>query len=413
MGGAYIGNGRVRRRLQRSSQITRAPRIGKKAMRSAPECHLLQANFYITLATCMHYPGASRVSFAGFQCLRSLAMCRSRVVRHFVLAVGVLGMALPAWAERIEPPLELLRDPVNLLIAGKAVEINAAAGRIVFECKTILAGNRNYVTQDLIDTRVPTEILDKVVVGNDYIFGYSLFIEDPRRPGKLIGKREGATMLVSPGVEPALFADTPEVRKLLEAGRNEHSRESRSMLNLLVATLKSKNSGLQNLAANQLALAPELRAKLRSDDRRAIEAFVRDPDAPALARTPLLEAAAQHPDAYGEGWALDTSQSLLSTTPVDGFNDKTSDLETLLRVAFSLSGQSPGRLPEASLVRWVRSSSVVLAEPALRLLHQWYPQAERQTVEGAVQDSGTPSQTRIFLRGYLQRMNGTGNAVQK
>jgi hypothetical protein len=338
---------------------------------------------------------------------------RRGIARALLLAASFVICTAPLHAERIEPPLELLHDPVNLLIAGKAVEINAPAGRIVFECKTLLSGNRKYVTQDLIDTRVPTELLDRVVVGNDYIVGYGLFSEDPRRPGKLMGMRQGATMLVSPGLEPALFDDTPEVRKLLEAGRNEHSRESRSTLNLLVATLKSKNASLQNLAANQLAYEPELRAKLTAGDRRAIETFVRDPDSPPIARTPLLEAGAQHADAFGEGWALDTSQSLLSTTPIDGFNDKTSDVETLLRVAFSLSAQSTRRLPEASLVRWVRSDSVVLAEPALRLLHQWYPQAERQAVEGAVQDSSTPDQTRIFLRSYLQRMNGAGSAAQQ
>ncbi len=334
------------------------------------------------------------------------------IARALLLAASSVICTAALHAERIEPPLELLHDQANLLIAGKAVEINASAGRIVFECKTILSGNRKYVTQDLIDTRVPAETLDRVVVGNDYIVGYGLFSEDPRRPGKLIGMRQGATMLVSPGVEPALFDDTAEVRKVLNAGKNEQSRASRSTLTLLVATLKSKNPGLQNLAAHQLALEPELRAKLTAADRRAIEMFVRDPDSPALARTPLLEAAAQHADAFGEGWALDTSESLLSTTAVDGFSDKTSDLETLLRAAISLSGQSPRKLPEASLVRWVRSNSVVLAEPALRLLHQWYPQAEHRAVEEAVQDAGTPGQTRDFLRGYLQRMNTASKAVQ-
>jgi len=338
-------------------------------------------------------------------------MCGRPIVRYLIFVAGVLVVAMPLRAERIEPPLELLHDPVNLLVVGKAVEINTTASRIVFECKTILAGNRSYVTQDLIDTRVPAEALARVVVGDNYIFGYSLFSEDPRRPGKLIGKRQGATMLVSPGVEPALFADTPEVRKLLDAGRSEHSRESRGTLKLLVATLKSKDPALQNLAANQLALEPDLQARFKPEDCGAIEAFVRDPNTPALARTPLLEAAAQHPEAFGQDWALDTTKSLLSTTPVDGFSDRTSDLETLLRVAFSLSGQSSRGLPEASLVRWVRSNSVVLAEPALRLLHQWYPQAERQAVEGALQDSATPQQTKDFLRGYLQRMNGEHRAV--
>ncbi len=322
-----------------------------------------------------------------------------------LFAIVMFVLATPARAERIEPPLELLHDPVNMLIVGTASETNASASRVVFEYKSLLSGNPKFLIQNEIDVLVPNDVIARIVIGKQYIVGYGLFAEDPRRPGRLIGRHQGATMIVSPGLDPALFADTPEVRRILDLGKSERATESHDAVKLLITALQSDDAQLKNLAANELALEPALREKIRAQDRTAIEAFVRDPAAPPLARAPLLEAAAQHADAFGPSWALDTSRDLLSTTSID-VADRSEDLVMLIRVAFSLLGQSPAnRVPELALARWTRSDSTALIEPALRLLHQQYPDSERGVVEDALNDAATPVQAKEFLRGYLRRMD--------
>jgi hypothetical protein len=323
-----------------------------------------------------------------------------------ISAIAMVAISVHVRAERIEPPLELLHDPVNMLIAGTASEINTSASRVVFEYKDLLSGNPKFLIQKEIDVLVPNDVIARIVVGKKYIVGYALFAEDPHRPGRLMGRHQGATMLVSPGLDPALFADTPEVRKILDLGKSERATESRNALNLVGAALKADDPQLENLAANELALEPALREKTRDRDRTEIEAFVKNSAASPLARAPLLEAAAQHPDVFGREWALDTSRDLISTTPIDVSNDQSEDLVVLVRVAFSLLGQSTAnKVPEAALTRWLRSDNTVLIEPALRLVHQQYPDVERSVVQNALDDAATPAKGKEFLRGYLRRMD--------
>jgi len=327
------------------------------------------------------------------------------MARRSLMAV-LVAMAPIAFAERIEPPLEMLHDSANLLMAGTATEINVAASRVVFERKALLSGNSVFVTQDDIEVLVPPNALEKVVIGKDYVFGYTLFHEDPRHPGRLIGKRQGATLLVAPGLEPALFADTPALRHLIEMGVDEKAHESRALLALLLPALAGSDQIMQNLAANELAMNAKLRNQLGGREREAITQFVRNSAASTLGRTALLEAAALHPASFGAGWAMDTAAQLLATAPTAGFTDQTSDRETLMRTALLLFDQTATvTLPAATLQRWLRSDSQALVEPALRLVVRQGPADARKAIEQAAVDRATPQQTRIFLRGYLRRMS--------
>ncbi|HEU4662697.1 MAG TPA: hypothetical protein VFS55_01570, partial [Dokdonella sp.] len=131
----------------------------------------------------------------------------SRALRAFFLAVVIAGPFIaPARAERVEPPVELLYAPGNLLVAGKLLAVDERAGRLVFERKDVLGKGR---APDQVEVRASTTALARVKPGASYLFGYSLARADARDPLRTVADPRGATLLTSIGLDPALFDDTP------------------------------------------------------------------------------------------------------------------------------------------------------------------------------------------------------------
>lgn len=321
------------------------------------------------------------------------------------VVLGCLALLAPLHAEQIEPPLEFLYKPSNLLIVGTVKEINTASSRIVFQRKETLAGNPKLITQDDIDVLVSQEALKQVREGENYIVGYTVFTSDPRNPERLVANRKGARMLVAPGLEPALFEDRPDVRKVLSLGKSEHGRESRSSLKLLLGMLKDSDPQLQNLAALQIVFEDELQEKIKPADRPAIEAFVRDTKAPPSARGFLLVAAMRHPDLYGTDWWLDAAQNLVSTTPLGGYAMESKGLDSLVLRAFDVLDISSAEVPPKSLTRWLKSENLNIAESALSVLRKQEPELERATIQTALDDPGLKPETGVFLRDHLRRLD--------
>src|SRR5262249_52957598 len=151
----------------------------------------------------------------------------------------------------------------------------------------------------------------------------------------------GAAVLVEPGLEPAaVFEDRALVRRLLRGESDEHDgdryhdgdrdaaaehgaeasqHDVAERFDALLDALRDKDRALQNLAANEMALAPSLREHFGPREREAMRRFARDPHSSELGRMALLESAARDPKRYGENWALDTAAQLLSATPTGGF----------------------------------------------------------------------------------------------
>ncbi|MEO8460341.1 MAG: hypothetical protein ABI451_07420 [Dokdonella sp.] len=321
------------------------------------------------------------------------------------LLLGCLMLLAPLHAEQIEPPLEFLYQPTNLLIVGTVKEINASFSRIVFQRTETLAGNPKLITQDDIDVLASQDVLRQVRVGKSYIVGYTVFASDPRNPERMIANRKGARMLNAPGLEPALFEDRPDVRKVLNLGKSEHGRESRSSLKLLLGLLGKPDPQLQNLAAVQIVFEHGLQKKIRAPDRRAIEAFVRDAKPPPSARGFLLVAAMQQPDVFGSEWWLDVAQNLVSTSPLGGYQNESKGLDGLVLQAFDVLNFSSARVPSESLSRWLRSENLNIAESALSMLRKQGLEQERAAIQTALDDLGLTPETGAFLRDHLRRLD--------
>ena len=320
----------------------------------------------------------------------------------------LLMLVQAANAERLQPPLELLYNPLNVLVSGKVDEINPQ-GRIVFARQDVLSAKTR--PPELIDVRVPVQTLAEVKVGENYVLAYSNYVRDPRKPEALIGSPVGPVLIVSEGLEPALFRDTAEVRKLLKLGRSEHGRESRSSLDLLLAALKNNDPQLQNLAAAQITMEPELLQQIKPTDLPAIKTLVGNDQAHPAARAILLVAANRHPQQLGREWPAEMALAIITTTPIDLNLTKSLDSGQLVLSAFDMLATPSGDLPLASVTRWIGSSNPGIAERALLIVRKQSPDQERAAIQHALDDASLTPLTRQFLQDHLRRLNLSDDQV--
>ncbi|MEO7433818.1 MAG: hypothetical protein ABIR62_17765 [Dokdonella sp.] len=326
--------------------------------------------------------------------------------RQLIFALTLVSMVAIATshavrAEPVEPPMELLYSPGTVLVAGVVSDIDPA-GRVVFQRKDVFSGRGKL--PDLIDIRVPLSVARRVKPGERYIVGYSIARSDPRHPTRTVADPRGATLVTSIGLDPALFADTPETRALLKAGRSEHGRESRRFFQLLMKALGSHDLALQTLAAGEIALEPEIGERLRDDNEGTVERVARSTQTPPAVRASLLQSAFKRPSDLGNWWEA-VARDVVTTTSVGGYSDPTSDPTDLVLVALELLDQHAGSLPSDALVRWVRSGSPALVERACLMLRRISPALERTSVRTALDDPGLPDQTRRFLGDHLRRLD--------
>jgi len=320
----------------------------------------------------------------------------------------LLMLVQAANAERLQPPLELLYNPLNVLVSGKVDEINPQ-GRIVFARQDVLSAKTR--PPELIDVRVPVQTLAEVKVGENYVLAYSNYVRDPRKPEAMIGSQVGPVLIVSEGLEPALFRDTAEVRKLLKLGRSEHGRESRSSLDLLLAALKNNDPQLQNLAAAQITMEPELLQQIKPTDLPAIKTLVGNDQAHPAARAILLVAANRHPQQLGREWPAEMALAIITTTPIDLNLTKSLDSGQLVLSAFDMLATPSGDLPLASVTRWIGSSNPGIAERALLIVRKQSPDQERAAIQHALDDASLAPLTRQFLQDHLRRLNLSDDKV--
>jgi len=319
------------------------------------------------------------------------------------LSVAILALAtcpITAPAGPIEPPLELLYQPENQLVAGPLLDIDPS-GRLVFQRKDVLGGKGRPPEQ--IDVRAPKTTLAAVKRGERYIFGYATSRSDPRNPTRRVLDPEGPVLLASIGLEPALFRDTPETRALLKAGRSEHGRESRRFFELLMQALAGNDPALQTLAAGEVAQDREVRERVR-ENGAVVERVARAAATPLNVRSTLLLAAATRPDDFG-GWWQDVALGIVATTPTGGYTPDASDPSGLVLLALEVLDKHAVRVPSETLKRWVSGETPLLAERASLMLRRESPAMERSAIQQALADPKLPDRTRKFLSDHLRRLD--------
>lgn len=330
-----------------------------------------------------------------------------RTAVRALLALALPFAAVPVSAEPVPPPLELLHAPGNFLVAGVVNDINPA-GRVVFERKEVLSGKP--APPALVDVRVPASVLATAKPGERYIVGYSMYRPDARL-GKMLANPDGPTLLISLGLEPALFRDAPAVRAILDAGRSEHGRESRRFHDLIMQALGGGDPQLQNLAAGEIALDRELFERVRKDGLADVERAARDPKTSVPARLLLLQTAATHAGYLG-GWASAAAKEIVENTPVDGYSGGTSDLPGLVLAALEVLDLGKTEISASSLQRWLHAANPALVEQAAVMLGRVSPETERTAIADALSDPHLPAQGRLFLEDRLRRLDRQAAAAK-
>ncbi len=306
-----------------------------------------------------------------------------------------------ALAAPVEPPLDLMLSSQSRLVSGKVAEINPA-GRVVFKREQVFGEYTD--VPEMIDVRVSPSVLKSVALGKPYLFAYAMTHRDKRAPAGVALNRDGAILISSSGIEPALFADTTALRKILKVAASEEGREGRHLLDLLLKALDGKDSGLRALAAAQIAIDSSLSKKLNASDRKIVGRVTRDEHTEPATRSLLLLAATERPTELGDWWKA-AAEEILATTPLDGYPEGSMDPTSLVLLAFDVFDIREILASRDSLARWLRSPNRLLVERSNAALGRGFPAQQRNAIEEALADQSLSRETRKYLDDQLRRLD--------
>ena len=332
--------------------------------------------------------------------MRNPLSCRAIVrLLNLVLIASTIAIATPAWAGPAKPPLELLFASESRVVIGTLVEINPA-GRLVFKREKVFGPFKD--VPELVDIEVTTRGLESAQMGQRYIVGYTTFRHDKQYPAGVAPTRKGTNILSSSGLDPALFVDSPELRRILELAATEHGRESDKLRQLLLQTFSHGDPALQRLAAAQLALDNEMSGKLGIEGKAILLRAANSEQTNPTTRSILITAAADRPGDFGP-WAADAINRALEITPVDGYSPEASDPSGLVLLAFDEASARGVVVPFESLTRWLRSTQQLYLERASGLLETLYPERINSAFEEVLGEAGTDPATRRFIETRLRQ----------
>lgn len=326
----------------------------------------------------------------------------------------LLFVSSAAFAEKIEPPSELLGKPTTTIVVADFKEAGPA-NRIVFSTVTVLQNQQEVPA--LIDIGKP-DLREPLVAGKRYILAYSPFAED--RYERIVVSPRGANFLSSPGIEPGLWDDSAENQALvmwrigdeeseLERG-DEDARKSRhdtdaakAAMPRLLKMLSSGESQHREFAAAEIAYRPALLAELDASEQKALQRFVESDIGPDRSRAALLAAAASMPVGSKpvRGWDTVVTR-LLGKLPVETLvADRRSSL-VLAALAYPPTRQ---RHADGALqARWLRSDDMGVVEAAAQALQDMSVDLAKSRIDAAIADRTLPSDNRSVLEGYQQRL---------
>ncbi len=321
-----------------------------------------------------------------------------RLALWFCLLGAFASMQLRAAV--IEPPSEFLFKAENAMVAGEVTGVSAD-GTLTVRVAETLHGAAAPVE---LSVRTSPQWLAQFKPKQRVLVGYTLYGRSATRPKTLELRPEGAVILVSAGLEPALYHDTPDARAMLVRAPDEAVAGTRPWLDRILEKLQSDDLRQQDFFAAELVLREPLHALLGPRDWERIARFVNDGAAHPSARASLLAAAAAHPEQFGTQWPAEAALRIVSSTHVDQVDAEMSMLPNLVQIAFRVLEKRNRKVPFASAQRWLASGQVGLAESALLAIRRSAPEREREAAEQALARAELAEASREFLRDHLRRL---------
>jgi len=326
------------------------------------------------------------------------------------IVITCVLVSLQALGGEIDPPSEFLFKASHTLVAGEIVG-STAEGTIELRVRETLHGPDP--SARILKVRTSPAWLAGIDRGDSAVVGYTRYRRSATRPGSLELRPDGPVVLVSAGLEPALFRDTPALRALLMRARDVANLRSRGYLEEVTKGLESTDPQLQNYFAAELALRESLQVALNAGDRALLARFVGDKAAHPSARAMLLAAAAAHPEHFGARWPQDAAAAVVAETGVVASDAPLSPLPNLVRVAFDVLDRADRKIALAPAERWLASSHTGLAEAALLAIRRSAPEREREVAMSALANDQTKPAVRKLVRDHLRRLRIMQNAIER
>jgi hypothetical protein len=263
-----------------------------------------------------------------------------------------------------------------------------------------------------VAVRVPEWLPARLAIGDHYVVAYSAVATDPTQARALMVDPQGPRILTSSGLEPALFADTPQAREWLGDYPRAAVATSAAYRRRVLDGLEATDAQWRRYFAAELALRPQLAETLRGRDRDRVRAFVASADAPPSARALLLGAALEQPEAYDAPRLDAVVREILATLPVEGIGAPDDGRAVLAHTAFTWCTERKLAFAPERLARWLVSDQAPLVEAALLAIRRSAPHRERALAEAALEQSLLPVTTRTFLREHLRRLAIMQRAIE-
>jgi hypothetical protein len=334
----------------------------------------------------------------------SRAISLVAVLCIFEIVAGASGAEA---ARSLGPPSKLLGADRNFVTAVTAVG-DGAPGRFRFTKREDLVG----VAPAEVEVRLvgltpgtagPGEIaVSELVPGATYVLGFSSYRRYARFPNVKGDDPAGPAILDLPGVGPALFEDTPAVRRLVRAPK----LAAAGVRDAVLAQLARPDLRSRRLAVFELFFRSEVRAAFDREHADLLARVLADPALEPLARDFLLRSAALLPAAVQGGWIAAAARQALAGHP-DPQLDPSSALPALLRTALrQLARSAPPRADDAALAaRFLVSNSPAVAEAALQAVEAAAPDVDTALdhVERALRHPGLTDDNRRLLERFRDR----------
>lgn len=303
-------------------------------------------------------------------------------------------------AAPISPPMHALYDPLNAVVVARLLAVESD-GRLLFERIEVLHGD---AVPDRIEVSAPTWIDPAPEPDRRYLLGYTPYRRDSSRVRTIIVDPDGPRLLVSPGLEPALFPDEPAYRALLDYGRGGRIAHLPDAVEMILAALVDRRAPMRALAAAQLAFDPALSARLGPAELDVARKTLADPATPWVTRTWLYDWMTREPERFASGWLRRQSRHLLQEAPLLDHGQPGHGGQ-LVGTIFAQAERRGWRFPRTALTRWLDSDSTALAELALLQLRRQSPRQERRAIAQALARKELHPEMRRFLEGHQRRVD--------
>ncbi|MEO6066292.1 MAG: hypothetical protein ABIP49_10995, partial [Lysobacterales bacterium] len=315
-----------------------------------------------------------------------------------------------ALAAAIDPPSVFLFKASHSLVAGEVV-LTTAEGTLELRVRETLHGTAP--NSRFLRVRTSPAWLADFDRGHSVVVGYTRYRRSATRPRTLELRPGGPVVLVSVGLEPALFRDTPALRARLARARDGAHLRSRKYFEEVTGGLESADPQLQNYYAAELVLRETLQVAMNAGDRAWLARFVGDDLSHPSARAMLLAMSAAHPERFGARWPQGAAAAMLAQIDVAASDAPLSLLPNLVRVAFDVLDRADQKIALGSAERWLVSSHTGLVEAALLAIRRTAPEREREIATRALANDRVQPAVRDFVRDHLRRLDIMQSAIER